>query len=108
MSYSPPFLSKFLEPFDHYGGGAGEYYWTAKAFGIPTKDYYWYFPKNLFHGGEIKVLWRWAIFTTESKGYMLKFVYDGKIDEIYGPDYYSRKAYKDLMSLYNNAKKKSK
>jgi hypothetical protein len=43
----------------------------------------------------------YAIFITDYRGYALKFAYEDRFDGIWGPDYYSRQVYKDLMSLYN-------
>ena len=49
---------------------------------------------------------QYAIFITDYRGYALKFANEAEMDGIWGPDYYSRQVYKDLMSLYNKAKEK--
>ncbi len=106
------FLKTLLAPFYSYRYGydshAWDHYTFAKCFGVPIKDYYWF-----FYGQNMRSYcagcddpWGWAIFVTETKGYALKYAVESGPCRIYGPDYYSRRVYKDLMLLRNKAKEK--
>lgn len=76
--------------FPFYGSEAWDYYYNGGIQTVRTA-----FEKH------------YAIFITDYRGYALKFAYEDKVDGIFGPDYYSRKVYKDLMSLYEKTGKKA-
>ncbi|MGD0784229.1 MAG: hypothetical protein ABR969_00230 [Sedimentisphaerales bacterium] len=65
----------------------------------------WDFYKGINQGSPIKKMYSgfpadgYAIFIADSKIYALKYGIDERT--IYGPDYYSKKLYKDLKMLYN-------
>jgi hypothetical protein len=99
-NFSARYLTIILGIYDFvfilWGGNPTDY------FGSEAWDYYYNSGVQTVRTDFIK---QYAIFITDYRGYALKFAYEGEMNGIWGPDYYSKCLHKDLGLLYNKKNK---